>query len=249
MGRVIAVTGAGRGIGYQFVKQHLELGDRVFALTRTVTDKLRKLDDGSGNLDIIQCDIASLGSVQAAARKIIKSADHLDILYNNAGVNAPQDDINVLDVEDVEYFLDVYNINAVGPLRVVRALKPLLKKGAVILNVSSECGSIYEIQLASHKYICAYAMSKAALNMGMRMVANILEGTGIYVFLLEPGWVRTEMAESGIQRAPEAVRLDYEARSIKPEVTVAHMIDIALHPERVPEGHIYVSHQMKLMQW
>jgi NAD(P)-dependent dehydrogenase (short-subunit alcohol dehydrogenase family) len=247
--REIVVTGAGRGMGYHFAKQHLEMGDRVFALTRTVTNELKQLDNGGGKLVILQCDIASLGSVQAAAAKILSLADHVDILYNNAGVNAPQDDINVLDAEDIEYFLNVYNINAVGPLRMVRALKTLLKKGSVILNVSSECGSIYEIQLASHKNICGYAMSKAALNMGMRMLANILEGTGVHVFLLEPGWVRTEMAESGIKKAPEAVRLDFEARSVKPEVTVANMIDIALHPKKVPEGHIYVSHQMKLMQW
>jgi NAD(P)-dependent dehydrogenase (short-subunit alcohol dehydrogenase family) len=249
MQRTVVVTGAGHGIGYQFAKQHLEREDRVFAVTRNITDQLKKLDDGSGKLACLQCDIGSDTSVQAAAERILSSADHLDVLYNNAGVHNMKDYTKVLDVDEIEYFLSDYNINAVGPLRVVRALKPLLKKGSVILNVSSECGSIYEIQLASHKTICSYAMSKAALIMGMRMVANILEGTGVYVFLLEPGWVRTEMTRGEVPYMTESERLDYESRAILPEETAAHMIDIALHPHTVPEGHIYVSHQMKLMQW
>jgi NAD(P)-dependent dehydrogenase (short-subunit alcohol dehydrogenase family) len=249
MKRIVVVTGAGHGIGYQIAKQHLELGDRVFAVTRNITDQLKKLDDGSGKLTCLRCDIGSAASVRAAAESILSFADHLDVLYNNAGVHNMKDYTKVLDVDEVEYFLSDYNINAVGPLRVVRALKTLLKKGSVILNVSSECGSIYEIQLASHKAICSYAMSKAALNMGMRMVANILEGTGIYVFLLEPGWVRTEMTRGEVPYMTESERLDYEARAILPEVTAKHMIDIALHPQTVPEGHIFISHQMKLMQW
>ena len=246
--KTVVVTGAGRGMGLRFTSQHLERGDRVFTLTRTITNELEALDKKDNALTIIQCDIASTESVEKAAAQIKKETDSLDIIYNNAAIISEYDKNRLLSV-DVDYFLDVLNINTLGALRVLRALQSFFKKGFVVLNVSSEVGSIYEVQLAKKMGNSSYMTSKAALNMAIRVLQNIYEKDGVYFFLLEPGWVRTEMAINDIKRAPKAVQDDFANRSVAPEDTVAHMIDIALHPDKVPEGHIFISHQMKLMNW
>jgi NAD(P)-dependent dehydrogenase (short-subunit alcohol dehydrogenase family) len=86
-----------------------------------------------------------------------------------------------------------YQVNALGPLRIVESFLPLLKKGASrrLCFVSSEAGSI----TASYRTAWfGYCMSKAALNMAVRNLFNALRPQGFTFRLYHPGWVRSYMS-------------------------------------------------------
>ena len=78
------------------------------------------------------------------------------------------------------------------PLRVTRALQPLLRagKGRRIANITSLMGSMTD-NSSGGSY--AYRMSKAALNMATRNLAHDLGHEGFVVVTIHPGWVRTDM--------------------------------------------------------
>jgi NAD(P)-dependent dehydrogenase (short-subunit alcohol dehydrogenase family) len=89
----------------------------------------------------------------------------------------------------------------VGTLRVVRALLPRLREGKVkrIVDITSQLGSIAEA--SGGRY--AYRLSKAALNMATRLLAEDLRGDGFRTVAIHPGWVQTRMGGSAAPVPPE----------------------------------------------
>lgn len=204
--RRIVVTGASRGIGLEMVRQWLQAGEELFALARRPgVPALDELRDAHGDrLQVQACDVADPGSVREASQIITRTWRGVDILVNNAGVSGQKEEgLRRLDLSDVAY---TYEVNAIGALRMVKNLLPLLRKGCDprIVNVTSRMGSIAD-NTSGGWY--AYRMSKAALNMATKNMALELADKGIAVLALHPGWVRTDM---GGAQAPlsveEAVR-------------------------------------------
>jgi NAD(P)-dependent dehydrogenase (short-subunit alcohol dehydrogenase family) len=137
-----------------------------------------------------KCDVADDASVEQARRTVEKAWDRIDILVNNAGTYGQRDD--GLDALDFDEIRRVFEVNTLGPLRVTRAVLPLLEKGREprAVHISSLMGSISD-NGSGESY--GYRMSKAALNMASRNLAHELKGTGILSVALHPGWVRTDM--------------------------------------------------------
>jgi NAD(P)-dependent dehydrogenase (short-subunit alcohol dehydrogenase family) len=96
---------------------------------------------------------------------------------------------------------DAFEINTIGPLRVIRAALPWLRAAASprIVNVSSRSGTF----AATWGTAPAYGVSKAALNMITFQLAKDLQGTGILVNACCPGWVRTRMGGDDAERTVE----------------------------------------------
>jgi NAD(P)-dependent dehydrogenase (short-subunit alcohol dehydrogenase family) len=185
----VAITGSNRGIGLELVKQCLERGDMVFAGAREPAEAraLQALKaTHAGELVIGACDVADEASVRSWAEGIPAP---LDALINNAGVYTRASGLAETDLDEA---LKVYDINALGPLRVTRALLPQLRsgKGKRILHVTSGMGSI-EDNSSGGSY--GYRMSKAALNMASKSLSVELKGEGIASAVINPGWVRTDM--------------------------------------------------------
>lgn len=248
MERNVVVTGANRGIGYEFARQHLLRGDKVFALARNTGGPLREL--AGDRLRIISCDVADTASVKTAAREVCSATDRVDILYNNAGVNPVETARrDVLGEDDFDYFLEVYNINAVGLLRVTGSLLRLLGPGSVMMNLTSGKGSSHEQLTENYHTNCAYAASKAAFNNLSLSILNSLKGTGIHVFVVDPGCVRTETGQALAEGGNEHEMKLYHERSVAPEDTAHLMIEMAIHPERVPHGRVFLSRYGLPMEW
>jgi NAD(P)-dependent dehydrogenase (short-subunit alcohol dehydrogenase family) len=74
----------------------------------------------------------------------------------------------------------MYDINALGPVRVLAAAAPLLHKGSVVLNVTSEAGSVGDCKRESEY---GYCMSKAAENMASKIFSNEYRARGVRVVL------------------------------------------------------------------
>lgn len=235
--RIIVCTGAGRGLGFSMAKRHLEAGDRVFALERDVTGELDALArDFNESLAVIACDVGSTQSVEAAGQRIREEARRVDILYNIAGIYRFGDRVGLSET-DMDAFAAMYGVNAVGPLRVCKAALPLLGPGSVIINISSEAGSITNCY---RKQEYAYCMSKAALNMGARILANELEGRDIRIMNLHPGWLRTDMGGADAMASPS---------SVPPDDSAAAIAKIALNIGKYPKDLMYMEWTGSPLPW
>jgi NAD(P)-dependent dehydrogenase (short-subunit alcohol dehydrogenase family) len=191
------VTGADRGLGAALVARLLSQGWRVIA-GQYMPDwpELGALaEQFPGALEIVPLDVGSTESVQAAARAVAPTADRIDLLINNAGVNSPTSPRTIREPQDYAEMQRLYNTNALGALRVVEAFLPLTDRGVLkrICFVSSEAGSIARAQRTSW---FGYCMSKAALNMAAQLLHNQLRPEGYSLRVYHPGWIRSYIGGS-----------------------------------------------------
>jgi NAD(P)-dependent dehydrogenase (short-subunit alcohol dehydrogenase family) len=116
----------------------------------------------------------------------------LDVLINNAAVNPRAEYDAPLGKLDFAAVQLAYDVNALGPLRMVEGFLPLLTRGArkLVVNVSSEAGSL---RRSWRDRSFGYCMSKAALNMQTTILDRALKDRGFNAIAVHPGWMRTEM--------------------------------------------------------
>ena len=176
------VTGANRGIGLELTKQLLESGFNVHATFRSAKGGLEAITNP--NLSIHQMDVRDKDEI----KKVIDSINSLDLLINNAGVaDGRWQSISEI---DMEYALEVLNINSVSPVLVTQQALAKLTEGSKIVMMSSLMGSISDCR-SGRSY--AYRASKTALNMFSMAMKNELDSLGISLVIMHPGWVETDM--------------------------------------------------------
>lgn len=184
------------------VRQFIRRGVLVEAAVRSPAEatELNAIAEGSnGRVRIHRCDVSCDESVAAFADGLGEVP--VDLLINNAGRIPVRDDVRA--IEPGDRLLETLNVNAVGPLRVTRALLPNLRAGLgrKVVHISSALGSVTDARGGD---TFGYRMSKAALNMFSRILANGFKGEGIASLVVHPGWVRTRM---GGPRAPLPVQI------------------------------------------
>ncbi len=184
----VLVLGANRGIGLEFCKQ-LEKNYSVFATCRTPSKELQKLQTTL----FTGIEMTDLACLQDLAKKL----PSLDLLIINAGILI-RDTYPQLSYENL---VKQFEVNALGPLKVIEALKPLLSKGSKIAVVSSRAGSIGS--KIEGKGLYGYRMSKCALNMAFRSLSFYLKEEEIALTILHPGYVKTDMTENKGHIKPE----------------------------------------------
>jgi NAD(P)-dependent dehydrogenase (short-subunit alcohol dehydrogenase family) len=174
------ITGANRGIGLELARQLQQRGWRVTALCRRASTALEAL----GVTVVSGFDVTDPDVIDDLAAQL--PAGSVDLLINNAGILEGMD-LQHLDLESARR---QFEVNALGPLRLTRALVPSMGKGSRVGLVTSRMGSI-EDNTSGGSY--GYRMSKAALNAAGKSLAHDLAPLGIAVALLHPGYVRTDM--------------------------------------------------------
>lgn len=232
----ILVTGAGSGLGLEVTKKHLERGDQVYALEYQLSEQLLELDEAYSTLTVKQCDLGSTQQVNAAMTDLSESKRTLDILYNIAGIFFESDRVP-LEETDIERCMLLYNVNALGPLRVMANAAPLLTSGSVVMNVTSESGSVHDCTRASEY---GYGMSKAAFNIASKLFQNQTASLGVRVFCYHPGWMKTAMGGQGAQESPD---------SLTPQEAADAIMDITLHPESIPGDIMYLDYKKNPLPW
>jgi len=189
----VVIGGASRGLGFFLAQKYLEDGHIVFAGAREeYPAKLIELKKAYPNsLILLQMDVTDTISLENASRKTLEFTEKIDVLINNAGIHS-ESSFEILEKTNLDDCLSVYDVNSVGPLRTVKAFLPLLRKGSSskVINISSESGSIGSCQREKE---FDYCMSKAALNMGSKLLSNYLRKDAIGVLAIQPGWMRTDM--------------------------------------------------------
>ncbi|MBD2070328.1 SDR family oxidoreductase [Leptolyngbya sp. FACHB-671] len=174
------ITGANRGIGYEYCRQLQARGDRVIAICRNASEELQQLRVQVEE----EIDITSDESVAGLRTRLGDTA--LDVLINNAGI------IKRVTLENLDFnsIREQFEVNALGALRVTSVLLPLLKSGSKIILMTSRMGSI-EDNTSGSSY--GYRMSKVALSMAGKSLSHDLKPRGIAVAILHPGLVQTRM--------------------------------------------------------
>ncbi|MGZ8667490.1 MAG: SDR family oxidoreductase [Solirubrobacterales bacterium] len=187
--RVALVSGAGRGIGAEIVRQLA--GDHGFLVLAGARDRA-KVEAGHGVVPV-ELDVTSQASVEAAGKQVESDPGRLDVLVNNAGIFGPQESVAEFELASAH---EVLETNTFGPWRLMQALLPLLRRSgdARIVNVSSGAGQLDEMNGGYP----AYRLSKTALNALTRTTAA--EEAGISVNSICPGWVRTDMGGAAAPR-------------------------------------------------
>lgn len=184
----IIITGASRGIGYELAKQHLELGNRVFTISRN-TEKLEKLNKFSkeNNHQFLGLDLTDYNQINNIL-EAIKDWETIDILYNNAGlcINKPFEKITEEDLTSS------WKINFMAPYRLIQLLLPKFKTSSHVVNIST-MGAVQ----GSVKFpgLSVYSSSKSATVNLTELLAEELKDNGPRINAVALGAVQTEMLE------------------------------------------------------
>lgn len=224
----VLVTGANRGIGLEFVRQMVNLPKppKVIFATYRRENSLKALKDirdsaEKSTVRLLKVDVTNVSQIETMAETIEQALGEngLNLLINNAGV-AHSQPIPYMTPENLSLH---FSINSVAPVMIAQRLLPLLEKAAskggsgkniskaAILNISSSIGSLTNIR-ESFPLIDSYPgyrISKAALNMAMRMIADFIKEKDILVSMMCPGWVKTDMgsdeAELDLDKSIETI--------------------------------------------
>jgi Dehydrogenases with different specificities (related to short-chain alcohol dehydrogenases) len=240
MCKTMLVTGADRGVGLALAAKWLKDGNRVFAGQYADSAGLQELQRTFGEqLTVFPLDVASEASVKQAYELVESRTNKLDVLINNAAILG---DIrnSILGELQYEEMLSVFNVNALGSLRMSQTFTPLLLLSdfKLIANISSEAGSITDCWRDSWY---AYCMSKAAVNMQSKLIHNGLKPHGGRVLVIHPGWVQTHMQG----------KLD-EAAELTPDQSAAGITEViysALARDAAAMECEYVDYEGRKLNW
>jgi NAD(P)-dependent dehydrogenase (short-subunit alcohol dehydrogenase family) len=195
MSQVALVTGGGRGFGRAFALALARDGWRVAVASRSrdELDATIALLRAAGTGTIaIPTDVTDEAGVRAMVAATESQLGPIDLLVNNAGAGPPFGP--TWEVDTSEWWRNL-EVNLRGPLLCCHAVLPgMIRRGrGRIINVASGAGTV------SIPYMSAYVTAKAALIRLTEVLAGELRPHGVAVFAIQPGTVRTAMAESLIQ--------------------------------------------------
>ena len=182
MSPVVLITGVTSGIGRATAAYLASRQMQVFGTVPEPVDGLQQHPDG---YHIMTMDVRDDAAVRQAVGAIMARAGHVDVLVNNAGVgfNAPVEETTIEDARRV------FEINTLGPLRVIQAVLPSMRqrRRGLIINTSSIGGQI------AIPFDGVYSASKFALEGLSEALSLELLPFGIKVVILEPGNINTSM--------------------------------------------------------
>lgn len=185
---VVVVTGSSRGIGFQIVKRLAHDGYIVYAGKRTTStmQHLKPLaEQYPKNLHIIDIDVTIQKEIDEAIRHIYEKEGKIDILINNAGIEY-WGSIENISINEAK---ELFEVNYFGPTRMCQAVLPIMRKqmSGRIIQIGSRGG------FRPVPSLSVYSATKFALEGISETMATTLKPWNIFVSLIEPGPVKTEL--------------------------------------------------------
>jgi NAD(P)-dependent dehydrogenase (short-subunit alcohol dehydrogenase family) len=205
----VLITGAGRGLGLEFVRQYAADGWSVLATARdpagrTELEALTKA--AAGRLRVFVLDVLDHASIDALAAQL--DGTPIDVLINNAGTMGTQSfagqgmQAQRFGKSDYADWTSTFRVNTLAPMKMAEAFvehvaastqKKIVTLSSVIASIgSNNLGGLY-----------AYRSTKTAVNAVMRSMALDLARRGIIAVPLHPGWAATEMGGPNAPLRPQ----------------------------------------------
>jgi NAD(P)-dependent dehydrogenase (short-subunit alcohol dehydrogenase family) len=184
---VVLVTGASSGIGQASASLLAQNGFHVFGTGRNPDPSA---DSG---FPLLALDVRSRTSVEAAVQMVLDQAGRIDVLVNNAGY-AQSGALEEVQPDEAHAQFDT---NVYGVMRVTQAVLPWMRRqrSGRIINISSVLGQI------APPFLGVYAASKFAIEGMTESLRAELRPFGIYVSLVEPGFVRSNIVNNAPSRS------------------------------------------------
>jgi 3-oxoacyl-[acyl-carrier protein] reductase len=233
--KVALVTGAGSGIGKAIAEGLGRAGAAVCCVSRTTAEieaTARAIQEAGGSALAVTADASKSDDVERALQQTVETAGGLDILFVNHGVSL---DYNTVEHSDVDAWLRTIDVNLNGAYHCARLAIPHLRRrgGGNIIMIGSGLGH------RSGPGVGAYACSKAALWMLVRVLSEELREDRINVNEILPGLVRTNLDRHRPDRQsrPFTGRPGDPARD--PEEIVPLALFLASQPPTGPTGQSF----------
>ena len=198
------ITGAGRGMGVEFVRAALAAGHAVVASGRDI-DRVSKASGQSNDLLPVRLDVTSRADAEAAVEAAVDRFGRIDVLVNNAASFYA----GYFEELTPEQFDRQLATSLIGPMNVTRAVLPVMRKqrSGHIISISSSAGIA-----AGFEFVSAYAASKFGLEGWMESLQVEVAPFGISTTIVNPGFFRTELLTEQSTNCAEPSIADYDDR-------------------------------------
>ncbi|MFL6361687.1 MAG: SDR family oxidoreductase [Nitrososphaeraceae archaeon] len=189
---IALVTGSSSGIGFETALLLARNGYHTYASMRNL-EKSKNIAEIANReklpLQVVQLDVTDDRSIKEAIGKVESEQGSIDVLVNNAGYVL----LGPVEQLSIEEFKEQFETNLFGVIRIIKAVLPTMRRqrGGRIVNISSSAGRI-GLPLNS-----AYVSSKFALEGLSESITYEVEQFGIRVVIIEPGFIRTNLINSG----------------------------------------------------
>lgn len=215
---VALVTGASSGIGLATAQALVNAGYRVFGTSR-------KPVASSPGVTMLICDVTDEASVRALIEEIVRQADRIDLVVNNAGIGLR----GGAEESSIGQLQRLFDVNVFGVARVVNAVLPIMRKqkSGRIINMSSILG------LIPSPFNAFYAATKHAIEGYSESLDHEVRALGIRVLLVEPGLTRTSFEEN-LTRADQPLPA-YAAERARSENLMRKWVDAGDPPQVVAD--------------
>ena len=235
-GMRIVFTGGTDGMGYLAVRRLAQMNATLFIVgrntekTAATVDELNRLA-GTARASGVECDLGSLTDVRACAATLLDRCPRIDLLVNCAGAMMWERTLSP------DGFEMTWAVNYLGPHLLTQLLLDRLTEStpARIVHVSSSAASTGRIHFddlqLTHNWgsLKAYSQAKLATNMATRALAGRIEGTGVTVNALHPGFTKTSLVRDakGLRRLWRPLMKVFAAPA---EVAAERILTVALSP-------------------
>lgn len=215
------ITGANKGLGYETARRLIAAGHTVYLGSRDAERGRRAAEALGARLLVL--DVTDDASVTAAA-KTVEADGGLDVLVNNAGIEARGPGNAVIGAAEVtgDVMRETFETNVFGVVRVTHAFLPLLQRSAapIVVNVSSGLASLTRLTDPSalgYGYPgVAYPASKAAVNMVTVQFAKAFPN--MRVNAVEPGFTATDLnGRTGTQTVEQGAEIIVRMAQLGPD--------------------------------
>lgn len=241
-GRIAVITGGSRGLGFTLASGLMNEGAEVILLAHSAQglEAARVALEAAHqrSVRVVAADVSDHMSLQSAVKQIQAEVEKIDIWINNAGrfkALGPVWEVNT------ESWMEDFSASMLGSYYSCRAVLPIMKQtgGGVIINVIGG-GAGNPIPYGS-----AYASGKAALARFTECIASECESSGIRVYGLDPGFLKTAMttgnatSAAGKKWRPQIGQWLEQNADISPDFAASKVLEMVCHPNKFKPGLVY----------